>query len=311
MTMDSDLSPSPRATSGSEQSASEAAYVRRRDRRRSLLGPGFWLAMAFGVVCVIAGAAVTRYGPQLFKPVGPPPMIDAAPAYSLPAPSVGAGVPQTALQPAGPSVPPVQTSAPDAAVFALGQRVGTLEADVHRQSGAAAAALAAATLQQAAQTSRPFDGELSAVEPLLPDTTDLRALHRLAQTGAPTRAALAAGFSAVAARAAVAARTPGREAGLLAEALHALTSIVTIRRVDQTTGSGSDAVLARAERLIYDGELDAALKTLDALPKDAQDSMASWRVGLERRAEIDRRISGVRASALRELSLASSRGAAQ
>jgi hypothetical protein len=100
----------------------------------------------------------------------------------------------------------------------------------------------------------------------------------------------------------VAARTPLEDSGPFAEALHVLTSIVTIRRVDKVTGKGPDAVLARAERLLNDGELDDALKALDDLPKDAKLSMASWRTGLERRAEIDRQIAALRASALRDLS---------
>ena len=43
----------------------------------------------------------------------------------------------------------------------------------------------------------------------------------------------------------------------------------------------------------------------------AQEAMAPWRQGLERRAEIDRRISAIRALALHDLSRAALEGRAQ
>ena len=275
-------------------------------RRRSLLGLGFWVSMVFGLICIGRGIFIGVYGPQVFRQGGS----SASPAASV----IGAVLPPAS----GPSdsvrVPAeeVAVEAPrpavaDAELFAINQRVGRLEADQHDQAAAAASALAASALQQAAQSSQPFDEDLKAVEPLLPANTDLRALRRLAQIGAPTRSALASSFPEVAAKAAVAARTPGKDSGPFAEALHVLASIVTIRRVDKVTGKGPDAVLARAERLLNDGELDATLKALDDLPKDAQLSMTQWRSGLERRAELDRQIGALRASALKALSQSAGR----
>jgi len=270
-------------------------------RRRSLLGLGFWLSMVFGLICIGLGIFIGVYGPQVFRQGGP----SASPTASVigavlppaPGPSDSVRVPaeEVAVEAPRPAVA-------DAELFAINQRVGRLEADQHDQAAAAASALAASALQQAAQSSQPFDEDLKAVEPLLPANTDLRSLRRLAQIGAPTRSALASSFPEVAAKAAVAARTPGKDSGPFAEALHVVASIVTIRRVDKVTGKGPDAVLARAERLLNDGELDATLKALDDLPKDAQRSMTQWRSGLERRAEIDRQIGALRASALKALS---------
>ncbi len=275
-------------------------------RRRSLLGLGFWVSMVFGVVCIGLGVFIGVYGPQVFRQRGssPSPATNVTKAVQSPAsgPADSAAAPavEVALEVPKPTVP-------DAELFAINQRVGRLEADQHGQALASASALAASALQQAAQSSQPFDEDLKAVEPLLPATTDLRTLRRLAQTGAPTRFALASSFPEFAAKAAVAARTPGRDAGPFAEALHVLASIVTIRRVDRVTGKGPDAVLVRAERLLNDGELDATLKALDDLPKDAQLSMTQWRSGLERRAELDRQIGALRAAALKALSHAAGR----
>ena len=270
-------------------------------RHRPLLGLGFWLSTAFGMVCILLGVFIGLYGPQVFRPNSP--VARSAVPASVTAPSSPSTGGDEALVPADEATAaPVKPVLQDAELFAINQRVGRLEADQHQQAAAAASALAASALQQAAQTSQPFDEDLKAVEPLLPANVNLRTLRRLAQAGAPTRSALASSFPEVAARAMVAARTPLEDSGPFAEALHVLTSIVTIRRVDKVTGKGPDAVLARAERLLNDGELDDALKALDDLPKDAKLSMASWRTGLERRAEIDRQIAALRASALRDLS---------
>ena len=43
--------------------------------RRRLLGPGFWALIAFGLVCVAAGAALARFGPTWFSRDTAPPAI--------------------------------------------------------------------------------------------------------------------------------------------------------------------------------------------------------------------------------------------
>src|SRR5690606_35709819 len=114
---------------------------------------------------------------------------------------------------------------------------------------------------------------------------------------------LAAGFPDFAARAAIAARAPGERAGLMQRIGYALSRVIILRRVDQTSGQGVDAVLARAERQVGDGDLDAGLMTLASLPAPAREALAPWSVRAERRAEIDRRVAALRAQALADLAL--------
>lgn len=166
---------------------------------------------------------------------------------------------------------------------------------------AAAAALASALLAEAAATSRPFEQELAALEKVLPLGSDDQALRRLARTGAPTRAALAAEFDAAAARAATASRNTGEQGAFFDRMGHALSRIVTIRRVGSTVGDEPDAVLARAERQVDEGDIDGALNTLYALPPEGLQAMSSWRAAAERRAEIDQHVVAVRAAALADL----------
>ncbi|MDP3660670.1 COG4223 family protein [Phenylobacterium sp.] len=263
------------------------------DPAPALMGRSFWAMIAFSVLCVVAGAAIVAFLPGFLTQrssdrettpalvhtppaVSPPPVIVAAPAATSPA-------------------------APSPDLDRLDARIAALEAREAGVSSAAAGALAAAALVEASQGSRPFAGELAALEAVSPPSAELQSLRRLAEQGAPSRAALASGFPDYAARAAVAGRAPGDGAGLLDRALYALTRVVSVRRVGEVPGSGVDAVLARAERLVEDGEIDLALKTLDSLPPGAREAIAPWRLRAERRAEIDRRVASVRSRALQDL----------
>jgi hypothetical protein len=264
-----------------------ALYARRR-----LLGPGFWALIAFGILCVIAGAALARFGPAWFARKAPAPVERPAVA-AVPRADVGqplVGVPSA----------PVSNAAPEN-VAQLEGRVAVLESGQQRALDAAGAALAAATLADAARTARPFSEELVSLERVLPLSPDLRALARLAQDGAPTRAGLAAEFDTLTARAAVAARDPGRDADFLARLRHALSSIVSIRQVGSTQGSTPDAVLGRAQKLLNEGDIEGALAAIEPLPASAQIVLSPWRASAERRVEIDRHIAAIRADALAAL----------
>lgn len=264
-----------------------ALYARRR-----LLGPGFWALIAFGILCVAAGAALARFGPTWFAPDKTPAVVQ-QPATTTPAPRAGSNQPLYGSEGSAPM--PLQDPR---GLVQLEGRVAVLETGQQRTLDAAVAALAAASLADVARTARPFAEELASLERVLPLSPDLRALGRLAQGGAPTRAGLAAEFETLAARAAVAARDPGRDADFLAKLRHALSSIVSIRQVGTTQGSTPDAVLGRAQKLLNEGDIEGALAAIEILPVPAQNVLAPWRSAAERRVEVDRHIAAIRADAL-------------
>ncbi len=259
--------------------------------RPRLMGPGFWVAIAFGVLCIAGGYALAKFGPKL---TGPGVRNESAASSE---PSVAA---ESSSRYPSVSADPLPAPAPTADP-ALEGRVADLEARQARLTEAAGAALAVAALSEAAQSSRPFDRELSQVEAVLPVSIDVRALRRLAETGAPTRAALAEELEDAASRAAVAARDPGEGAGLWARASHALAAIVTVRYVGSTTGTSPDAMLARAQRLMDEGDIEGALQVVDRLPERVRVTLTDWRLRAERRAEVDRRIAVIRGEALADL----------
>jgi len=269
--------------------------------RKKGAGAGFWFAIIFAGL----GAALALFAwlalPRLLAPANGPETPAAARPFSLARPAPPAPEPATAALAVAP--PPMTDTATDDAGD-LEARVARVENDQRRASGAAAAALAAASLAEAAQGSAPFADELAALSGVLPASPDARALQQVAVFGAPTRAALSAEFPSAAGKAAVAARARAQGDGLLGQISHGLAAIVTIRRVDSVSGDGPDAVLARAEALVVDGDLAGAFAELDKLPEGAREAIAPWRARAQRRLEVDRRVSAIRAAALQDLTLA-------
>lgn len=257
-------------------------------RPRSLAGSGVWAMVAFGILCVLAGAAVALLAPKLL------PERPRAPSASNDVATVAAPPPPAAL-------PVVMASPAAEEVARLNARIAMLESQGARTTEAAAAALAAAQLVEASQGSRPFDRELAALKATTPGLPELAALTRLAQTGAPSRTALAASFAPYAAKAARRARKPPDQADLGQRIAYAAAKIVTVRRVDETDGATPDAILRRAELALEEGQVVAALKTLEALPPRARDALAPWREQAERRAQVDREVASLRARAVRAL----------
>lgn len=256
---------------------------------RRVLGPTFWAMIVLCLACVAAGAAIAHFGPTWF-----------ARGHAA-APSPAAPAPASALALAAPAAPPpspVAALPPSPDVGRLEARLALLETGQKSTLDAAAAALAAASLAEAARDGAPFVQSVSALERVLAPSPETRALERLARDGAPTVAGLAASFEAQAGAVAVAARDPGPDAGALARLKHALSRVVTIRRVGTIAGDGPDAILARAQAQLEGGALEPALRTLDALPPSARPVLAAWRADAERRAEIDRLVAAVRDEAL-------------
>jgi hypothetical protein len=221
------------------------------------------------------------------------------PAKPAPAPAPAEG--HSAVAPAPTTLPIIVTSPAADEVARLNARIATLENQGARTTEAAAAALAAAQLVDASQGSKPFGRELAALRAMAPELPELARLARLAEAGAPSRTALAASFPPYAAKAARRARKPVADAGLSQRIAYVAAKVVTVRRVDETVGSSPDAILARAELALQEGQVLPALKALDGLPPKARDALAPWRLEAERRAEIDREVAALRARAVRAL----------
>jgi hypothetical protein len=270
------------------------------------MNPLFFAAISALLLLVIAGIVVAKFGPKIWPVKVKPQAVAAAAPVAEPNSPAALQARIAELQQeldaarraqAAAAGPALQTASAEA----LNQRLDRLEAYERRAGRAASAAVAAGALADAAQTSRPFPGELASLERLMPDSSLVAGLRPLAETGAPTRAALAAEFPDVAARAARAAHAPKPNASFLARAFAAFGSLITVRRVDDFTGNSPDSVLTRAERRIDDGDVEGALDQLRTLPPAALAATAGWRERAQRRVDIETRIAILRTAALRDL----------
>jgi len=266
-----------------------AAYGR---RPLSAGGAAAWAVLC--VACLGAGVALGHFG---FK------IIPAPAAQSTPEPAPPSRAPPLAAAPLAGAAP---ASVPDAAAppsaAQLAERVTRLEAST--QGDSAVAALAAAELSEAAQTSGPFDQDLAAYQRLLPTSPELRALAPLAARGAPTRAALIASLPALASQASAAARQPGRDSSALGRLAALVGRVLVVRRIDPAA-PGVDGVLARAERQAGAGDLEGAVTAVKSLPDEARGPLQEWIAAADRRLEIDRRLGALRVRALAGLAPAS------
>lgn len=263
--------------------------------RRRAFGVAFWAVLALVVVVFAVGVAGARLWPRLSgaAPVDPPTGVQ--PVLTLP----DLGLSRPAAPPPPPT--PLASSEPSAEITALQDRVAALEAGQTRTVNAAAAALAAASLAEATQGSGPFDAELAALERLMPLSAEVRALKPYAEGGAPSRAALAAEFDTAAEKASIAARDPGETGGFLARLRHALSSIVVIRQVGSTAGDAPDAVLARADAALAEGDIAGALTLLRGLPPKAAQAMTPWQSRALQRVAVDRQVAAIRSRAISDL----------
>ena len=271
-----------------------ALYARRR-----VMGPGVWAWLVLCVLCIAFGAGIAHYGPSLF-PSTAKPAAGAVSATPSPRSVADRVAPGAALPVDGGETAVAPPASAD--VERLDGRISALEADQKGVVDAAAAALAVSALAEAAGTSRPFGEELAGLQRVLPGSPDLRALEPLSRLGAPTRAGLAVQFGNLAGRAASAARNPGADADLFSRLRYALSSIVSIRHVGSTKGSTPDAMLARAQALLDEGDVEGAVLALDALPDAAREVLGPWFNAANRRIEIDRHVAALRADALAGLS---------
>lgn len=259
-------------------------------RGKGVSRPVLILACAASVVAGVAISGLVLGLPGSGRPDEPESAAPALPWFN----------PQPRVEEPAPLAPPPAALPMSGDVADLAARLDRVEAAQQRTVRAASAALAVSALSQAGLTSRPFTAELAAVETLLPQA-DVAALRRAAQTGIPTRRSLAEEFPIVASRASAAANAPGEDAGLIARTSYALSSIVTIRRVEGGTGKSADAIIARAEQMVQDGDLEGALVEMRRLPAAGRNAFVPWLAKAERRIEVDRRLAAVRASSMAQL----------
>jgi hypothetical protein len=222
------------------------------------------------------------------------------------APRIGS-LPVTASLP--PASPPIQSQATGSieldqipAESGLTSRMDKLEASQDRTNRSARMVIAVVALEGAARSGQPFFAQFQQVAPYLPEGLDRDTLGRLSQTGVPTSASLGKSLHDLSNRAIMAAEAPPESASLPVKIQHWLSSLVVLRRDDQTDpGSPRSDAVRLAEQLALDGDIAAAQAVIDRLPMRARELLTHWSAKAATRIQLDHALETLRSRALADL----------
>lgn len=263
--------------------------------------------------------------PQQGQPQQPAP---AAPAPAAPAPEAVAALEarvaalesaQAAVKTLGDTVATLSSGsqANGSTLAALQQQVDAVKATVERlrnsDTGAQALSLAAGQLRSALDTGAPLDETLALLRGLAqndPGLANAVAALEPAAKGVPSRTALATGF----AQAAEAARKADQPEGgdWVDRSLSVVQDLVTVRPAPgEVEGTGTDAVLARAEGRLQRGDLAGAVEAVKGLSGPAASAMAPWRSQAEARLSAESALQSLSALAVQRLAAATASGDTQ
>jgi hypothetical protein len=158
-----------------------------------------------------------------------------------------------------------------------------------------ARAIAAAGLKSAIDRGGPFMSELEAFASVAPEDPAVAELRDLAARGVPSRDQLVAGFSDAATKAIAAADPGDPEAGLVDRLMSSAMSVVKVRQVGDVAGDSAEAIAARAETRLLNGDLEAALAEWNTLPEASLAATAEYGEALAARARSERLIAAAMA----------------
>ncbi|PJK31347.1 COG4223 family protein [Minwuia thermotolerans] len=165
----------------------------------------------------------------------------------------------------------------------------------------AALVLAMGRLRDAAAGERPFPGAWESVTALGVDPATYPAVAEAAASGVPAQSSLQERFPDVAGRAVVAATT-GEDDSLIGGALRRVGNVVRVRRTGELEGDSVEAVVARAEARVREGDLRAAVTELETLDGEAAEAVAPWKADAERRIALEAAIDGLQTAVYQNLS---------
>ncbi|MBB4186882.1 hypothetical protein GGE07_003542 [Sinorhizobium terangae] len=239
-------------------------------------------------------------------------------SQSAPATDIGplenrlAALEQAAKQPGGAGAP--QITALEAEVANLTKEVAGLKASLAdaEQSAAAAKAELAGRIDQAEQKLNepvndiemakavavtalktaidrggPFLAELDALRSIAPDDAAVKALAQDAGTGVATRTDLRAGFPQTADAMLDALNQPDPNEGIFARLVSSAMSGIRIRPVGSVEGDTPEAVIARIEDKLNNGDLKGASLEWGGLPEAAKSAGAGFKAKLDQRLRVE------------------------
>lgn len=154
-----------------------------------------------------------------------------------------------------------------------------------------ARAIALAGLKTAIDRGGPFLSELDALKSVSPEDPAVASLTPLASAGIPSRSDLAREFGQVAEDILAAINQPVAGEGWTDRLLASARSLVKVRPVGNVEGDTPEAIVARVENKLQNGDLKGAALEWDMLPGAGKQASSDFATKLKNRIEAEDRVS--------------------
>jgi hypothetical protein len=150
-----------------------------------------------------------------------------------------------------------------------------------------AVAIASAGLKAAIDRGGPFTTELDTLTGIDPNNPAVRELKAFAATGVPSRSKLVADFPGIADQILASINSGNPDQSLTDRLLSSALSIVKVRPVGNVEGETPDAIVARMEAKLTDGDLKGADAEWQKLPQTGKQASAGYEKSLSARIRVE------------------------
>ncbi|HLP68467.1 MAG TPA: mitofilin family membrane protein, partial [Rhizobium sp.] len=161
-----------------------------------------------------------------------------------------------------------------------------------------ARAIAVAGLKAAVDRGGTFLTELDTLAGITPDDPIIGSLRDYARTGIPSRADLVRQFQDTASSILSAVNQPDPNQGLAERLLSSALSVVKVRPVGNVEGDTPEAIVARMEDKLRNGDLQGASLEWDTLPETGKAASADFAKALKSRIEVEKLVGTAMTSAV-------------
>ena len=193
-----------------------------------------------------------------------------------------------------------QKKSADEARAALLMRVEAIEkkASEPRDDVQVAVAIASAGLKAAIDRGGSFTAELDTLAGINPGDPAIQELKTFAATGVPSRANLVTDFPDVADRILASIKSDNPDQSLTDRLLSSAFSAIKVRPVGEVEGEGPDAIVARMEAKLTDGDLKGAEAEWQKLPQTGKQASADYQKSLSARIRVEELVGSTLAKAV-------------
>lgn len=166
------------------------------------------------------------------------------------------------------------------------------------EDAAVARAIAAAGLKAAIDRGGPFRPELDTFAKVAPDDPAIADLRNFAETGIPSRADLIRQVADVATIIVSSTQQQDQNQSWSNRLMSSAQSLVTVRPVGDVQGDSVDAIAARFENKVKNGDLPGAVSEWNTLPDAAKSASAAFKQSLDARIRVEDLVSDALSKAI-------------